>query len=216
MPPVIPSHHPTLLALRLAIAIPFFYYGIQLISGLLNPGYSFVSQVASILGSDLVRYAPIFNLGIMLQGLLSIAAAGGFWRGLTLLRVHPILALPTAAAIFMSGIQSIWAGWFPMPDPRHGGHPLFVIFMLAIPPLLLLSLWRSAARPLRLYLISNLILLLVMVPFMSRMINLDAYNVQGLLQRIFTFSIFPPIAVAAWFISSRIAPRSPSPSPASQ
>ena len=41
----------TILLLALAVLIPFIYYGIQIYAASFNPGYSFIHQVASELGS---------------------------------------------------------------------------------------------------------------------------------------------------------------------
>jgi len=104
----------------------------------------------------------------------------------------------TLAAVAMNGVQTLWAGWFPMPDPRHGGHPAFIVGMLATPVLLAASMWivsRSAA--VRWYFALNLVFLAACVPFMSGATGLDLNDYRGLLQRVFTLTIFPPIAVAA-------------------
>ncbi len=208
--PVTASHTDryTRAALALAVSIPFLYYGIQLAAACFYPGYSFLSQSASMLGSDLSPQARIFNIGIMTQGAITLLVSPAFALALLRVRVHPLLAWPVTSAITMNGVQSLWSGYYTLPDPRHGGHPIFLVFMLALPVLFLLSLWKPGTRPLRAYLLANLGLLLVMVPIMSRMINLDAYELQGLFQRIFTLTIFPPIAVTAAFLRRRLQPGS--------
>ena len=123
----------------------------------------------------------------------------------TRLRVHPLVAWPTALALAMNGVQTMWAGFFPLPDPRHGGHPAFIAGMLLLPPLLAASMWKvSASRGLRAYFIASVALLVCMVPIMSGASGLDTQTYRGLSQRIFTLAIFPPIGVAAFVLSRRI------------
>jgi hypothetical protein len=62
----------TPILLRVGIAIPFLYFGLQLIAAPFYPGYSFVRNVASELGSDLARYPTPFNIGIMILGILFV------------------------------------------------------------------------------------------------------------------------------------------------
>lgn len=202
-------------ALRAGIAIPFIYYGIQLVAALFNPGYSFVRQAASELGSDLSRHAEIFNLGIMAQGVLTLAVALAFFRALLPLRTHPLLAVLTSLALAVNGVQTLWAGYFPMPDPRHGGHPAFIIAMILLPFLLTFSMWKHTRTPSRAYFIASNILLLIMIPFMSGKVGIDTSQMRGLLQRIFTLALFPPIGVAAFLLARQCRATDPSPTPSS-
>lgn len=199
--------------LRAGIAIPFIYYGIQLIAALFNPGYSFIRQAASELGSDLSRHAGIFNIGIMAQGVLTLAVALAFFRALLRLRTHLLLAVLTSLALAMNGVQTLWAGYFPMPDPRHGGHPAFIIPMILLPFLLTFSMWKHTRPAGRAYFIASNILLLIMVPFMSGKIGIDTSQMRGLLQRIFTLALFPPIGAAAFVLARQVRASCPYPTP---
>ena len=44
-----------------------------------------------------------------------------------------------------------------------------------------------------------------MVPLMRGMTGLDAHAYRGLLQRVFTLAIFPPIGVAAYVLARRLS-----------
>ena len=57
---------------------------------------------------------------------------------------------------------------------------------------------------LRTYLVANLILLAAMVPIMSGMSGLDTHTYRGLFQRLFSFTVFPPIAVAGFVLTKRL------------
>ena len=194
----------TLILLRIGMAIPFLYFGLQLIAASFSPGYSFMRNVASELGSDLARYPTPFNRGVMIQGVLTLMASFGFLRALLRLGARPILAWLICLAVAMNGVQSLWAGFFPMPDPRHGGHPLFVIGMILLPFLLTIALWKQSGALLRSYLIATMLLIVALFPLMSGMAGLDTHSYKGLLQRLFTLAVFPPIGVGAYFLAKRI------------
>jgi hypothetical protein len=111
----------------------------------------------------------------------------------------------TSVALLGNAISSLWAGNYPMPDPRHGGPPVFLVPMLLLPFLLTVTLWKERnARPLKAYLIATITLLIAMVPIMSGSTSLDNRLYGGLVQRIFALTIFPPIAVCAYYLARRI------------
>lgn len=187
----------------MGVLVPVLYFGMQLTAAPFYPGYSFVSNVASELGSDKAQYSSIFNMGIMATGTCAISAAVGF-----ALLLHKLgrtaIGILLPAALTLIGIQSIWAGYFPMPDPRHGGHPLFIIRMITMPFLVSIALWREASKALRIYLVLSMLLLLCMVPIMTGLIHTDREALKGLHQRLLTLAIFPPIGVAAVVLSRRL------------
>jgi hypothetical membrane protein len=193
----------TFLLLGLAVLIPFIYYGIQIYAASFNPGYSFIHQVASELGSTRAARPAIFNVGIMLQGIVTLAASFGFLRAMTRLGINPTLSFLTFLAIAINGVQMLWAGYFPLPDRRHAGHTLFIFAATLLPILLTAALWKSSRPPLKTYFIATLILLLAMIPIMSGISGLDTSNLRGLQQRIYTLTVFPPIAVAAIALANR-------------
>ncbi|MCC6426592.1 MAG: DUF998 domain-containing protein [Phycisphaerales bacterium] len=114
---------PAIAALRLGIAIPFIYYGMQVLSACFFPGYSYLRNTASELGSDLSPHAGVFNIGIMALGAITLIAGQGLLWALLRLGNHPLIAALTLIAMGTNAVQSFWAGCFPMPDPRHGGTP---------------------------------------------------------------------------------------------
>jgi len=107
-------------------------------------------------------------------------------------------------AVAVAGLASLWAGYYPLPDPRHGGHPAFLIAFLLIPFLLAADLWKSGPAALKVYLAANLLLLVAMVPIVSGMTGWDTHTYRGILQRVFALTVFPPIGVAAYVLARRI------------
>jgi hypothetical membrane protein len=193
----------TPLLLRAGIAIPFLYYGLQLLAASFDHDYSFIHNVASELGAISAPNARLFNLGIIVQGLITLAAAPGFWQGMMRVRVKTLLASLTAIAIVINGTQSIWAGIFPLPDPRHGGNALFIVATLAIPFLLAISLWGTAPRWLRIILLLAMAMIVVMAIIMSGLTGIDTITYRGILQRLLTLAIFPPLGLVAYYLQHR-------------
>ncbi len=191
-------------ALLAGVAVPCLYYGSQAAAAPFFPGFSFVGTTASELGSDLSRHPGIFNDGSILQGIVCIVASFGFLIAFGRLGVHPLLAWPTSLAVAIGGCASLWAGYYPLPDARHGGHPAFLVALLSLPVLFAIVLWRGGHMGLRTYLIANLILLAAMVPIMSGMSGLDTHTFRGLFQRLFSLAVFPPIAVASFVLAKRL------------
>lgn len=186
----------TLTALGFAVLIPFIYYGIQIFSAAYYPGYSFVRQVASELGSDHAARPMIFNIGIMVQGVVTLIASFGFLRATLRLGVNRALSLLIFLALATNGIQMLWAGYFPLPNPRHAGQPVFMIAMFLLPILLTAALWNRTGAIVNVYLAATLILLAVMILISSGKI-IDTTHIRGLTQRLYTLAVFPVIAVSA-------------------
>ncbi len=194
----------TLRALRFGIAIPFLYYGIQAAAAPFFPEFSFAETTASELGSDRSPFRTIFNLGIMALGAVALIASFGFLRAFRRLRVPWLLSWPTSLAVAMIGVQTLWAGFFPLPDRRHAGHPVLIVFTLALPVLLAASLWAGMDWRGRAYFLANLILLAAMVPVMMQLTGLDMHACRGLVQRVFALAIFPPVGVASFLLTRRM------------
>lgn len=104
----------------MGMAVPFLYFGTQMIAAPFFPRYSFLSMPASLLGSDLAIHPAIFNTGAIITGLATLIASVGFLRALHQLDANPILAWLTSIAIALNGLGSLWAGLIPLPNPRHG------------------------------------------------------------------------------------------------
>jgi hypothetical membrane protein len=190
--------------LRFGIAVPLIYYGIQALAAPFYPGFSVLGNTASELGSDRSEHAVIFNAGIMVQGVASLAASLGFFLALRRMRINAALAALTAVALAINGVQHIWAGYYPIPDPRHGGHMPFIVAMTLLPVLLTAALWRQVGTGLKVYFVVTLVLLAALLTLRNVLSGLDRYEYRGLLQRVYTLAIFPPIGVAAYALASRI------------
>jgi len=199
----------TMAALQTGMAVPFLYFGTQLAAALFFPGYSFLRMPASLLGSDQATYPMIFNAGAILTGLPTLLASVGYLLALQQLRANPILAWLTTIAIALNGLGSLWAGFIPMPDPRHGSNP-FALGILLLPALLALTLWkRNDAGAIKIYLVVTNLLFIALILVMSGIVAIDTRAYPGLLQRVIALVFFPPVGVGAYFLAKRIKASQP-------
>ncbi len=181
------------------------YYLLQAAAAPFFPDFSWWATTASELGSDLSPVADAFNVGVIAQGALTLLAALGVGLALRRLGHRAVVAAAVALVVACNGVQTLWAGAFPMPDPRHGGHPAFIVGMLLLPPTCLWITWRhSRSRPLRGLAAVAVLWMLILVPMMSGAVALDTHGLRGALQRVFTLSVFPPILIACVVLRARL------------
>jgi hypothetical membrane protein len=181
-------------SLRCGILAPILYFGAQLVASRFYPGYDFLRQSASELGSDRSLRPEVLNSGAALTGIAVLLASYGILRALLLLRVHRVLAILTFVALLSAGVGALWAGLFPLPDPRHNSGPLGA-GAFVLPLLFALSLRR--VRPLHIYLWTNVVLFAVMVPVMGGMTSLPLESFRGALQRVAAAVIYMPIGIVS-------------------
>ncbi len=193
----------TAAALGMGVAVPLLYFGVQIAAAPFYPGYSFLSQVASELGSDRSTFPALFNAGAITTGVAALLASPGFLRALRRLGTVPVLAWLTSMSLASTGLAGIWAGSFPLPDPRHNPG-LLGIGVFLLPLLFAAALWKRG-EPMKSYLLVNAVLFIVLIPIMSGMAGLDTRGYQGLLQRIGATVFYLPIGVVAWFLFRRAA-----------
>ncbi|MGG1658595.1 DUF998 domain-containing protein [Brevibacillus sp. NRS-1366] len=189
--------------LRVGMAIPFLYFGIPVIAAPFYPGYSFIRNTASDLGSNHAIYPLPVNAAIILLGIATLIAAFGFLRVFLRLGTRPFLAWIASIAVCSNGIGTLLSGIFPSPDPRHGGGILGIGSFL-LPFIFVIALWKqSDSRLLKGYLIANILLFVAMIPIMSGMVEIDKSMIRGLLQRILAFTAYSPIGVGAYMLQKR-------------
>lgn len=185
----------TVTALRLGIAVPFLYFGIQLLAAPFFAGYDFVQMEASLLGSERSSLPIVFNIGAVVTGFAGLVAAIGLILAFRATKTHPVLAWLTAIAVFCVGLSSLWAGIFPMPDPKHAENP-FAIGLFVMPFVTLATFWNQLK--IRGYLMACVVLFVALIPFMSGIVNIDRQALEGLLQRLLAFAAFAPIGLASY------------------
>ena len=191
------------LLLVAGLAVPILYFGNLLVSSLLYPGYSHVTQYASELGSSSARYPAVFNTGVVMIGIAGLAAALGLYTELRGRGTGKALAGIVAALVALWGVSMVMGGMFPMPDPRHGGYGLGLGIYL-VPPLLVFALRRDPdlAR-LRWFLVGSWVFMVVMFAIMMGVGQLVTRANVGAFQRVNALASFPWFAVVAWVLARR-------------
>jgi hypothetical protein len=222
----------TLYALYAGVAVPILYFGTQLIAAPFYPGYSFLTNDASTLGSSGSAAPAVFNGGAIATGVAMLVGSWGFIRTFQKLGVHLVLTWLTMLTIISGAIGSINAGMHPLPDPRHASGLLSTLGsgILFLPLLLPVAVWRiEALHNLRRYLVWNLVVVFCLIPIMIGLVQrlslmagvqipglsslVNEY--QGVLQRIAALVVFGPIGVSAAFLVrlARGSPKRTLPSP---
>lgn len=174
-----------------ATAVPLILFVTQIVSAPFYPGYSFSRESVSMLGTHFSQDPWIFNLGELLTGISALAGSLGLF--LAFRRVTPVLINSVIAfAVACLGILSIKAALFPMPDSRHNSWGLLQNFILIIPHLFLIGLWRERRRrALQIFLVLCVALLFLLGPLSSRL-------GRGTLQRLINSATLLPVGVVGF------------------
>lgn len=179
-----------------AVAVPVLYFGAQLAAAPFYPGYSFLTDSASMLGSDRSTLPAVLNVGAFLTGIAALWAAFGLLRGLPVVGARPVWVRLVALSAASMGISSIWASLFHLPDPRHNPGALGAGTFL-VPVVLPLALWPvQRGRALKVYLLVNLMAFLLLIPIMAGFAGIDRSHYGGLLQRCVATVVHVPVGVA--------------------
>lgn len=189
-----------------AVVLPILYFGVQVALAPTFPNYNFMTDAASLLGSDRSPTALIFNAVAILCGACGLAGAAGLWLVLKAERCPLLLNALIALAVLLAAVGCVWAGVFPLPDPRHGANPS-APGLIALPVLFAIAAFVvRRLRAWRIYFVANLLLLATMVLLASGVIPVDRAQYGGLMQRFVALAGFGPIGVAGlalWLSSGR-------------
>lgn len=186
-----------------AVLLPILYFGVQIALWPTFPGYSPLTDAASLLGSDESSYAVVFNTVAFLCGACGLAGAIGLFIALRAHRCPLILNILIVLAVAIAAAGCIWAGLFPLPDPRHRINPTGPA-LLAVPLLLSVAAFMvRTLKPWRIVFIGALLMLVVMVLIMAGVIPVDRAAYGGLVQRFIALAGFGPIGVAGFALWRR-------------
>jgi len=180
-----------------AIAVPVLYFGAQIAAAPSYPGYSFARDSASSLGTSASAHPWIFNVGAILTGITALPAAIGLYLALRT-SANRLVAWLNGLALVATGVMSVKAGLFPLPDPRHASWGFLTWFTIAMPVLLLIAVWpRREATGLRVYLGASIVLILLLFPVLSGILLFGELQ-PGTLQRLFALATFVPVGVVGY------------------
>ncbi|HET6331169.1 MAG TPA: DUF998 domain-containing protein [Holophagaceae bacterium] len=198
------------LGLFAAVAVPALYFGAQLAAAPFYPGYSFLTNSASMLGSDRSTLPAVLNTGALLTGIAALMAAYGLFRSLSAVGARSIWSWLVALSVVSTGAASLWASAFHLPDPRHNPGALGA-GMFAGPVLFLLALWPvQQAKGLKIYLVLNLLIFALLIPVMAGFAGINLAHYGGLLQRFAAAVLYIPIGVVGHSLLRRTKQSNPS------
>lgn len=176
------------LCLLAAALTPVLYFGTQIAAAPFYPGYSASLLSVSMLGTRFSRHPWIFNVGEVLSGLAALGGAYGLYRSFRD-KTHVLVCWMIALSVASSGVMTVKAGLFPMPDPRHNSWAWLFDVTILMPFLMLIGLLKQRRNAgLRAYLICSIALLVLLIPLQPRL-------GPGTLQRLVTLATLVPVGV---------------------
>lgn len=188
-----------------AVAVPVVYFGVQIAAAFFYPGYSFARDSASMLGTYVSSQPWVFNLGAILTGVAALVGATGLNLALRT-TTTTFVAWLNSIALVATGVMSIKAGMFPLPDPRHASWGLLMWLTICMPAFLLIGAWKGLGTGLRLYLGACVLLIVLSLPFLTGTLP---FGMQpGTFQRLVALATFVPVGVVGYFFL-REPPRAP-------
>jgi hypothetical protein len=101
-----------------------------------------------------------------------------------------LVAWLNGLALVATGVMSVKAGIFPLPDSRHASWGFLTWLTIIMPVLQLIGVWkRSGATALRLYLDACIVLVLLLFPFLSGVLPF-VMRQPGTFQRLIALATF--------------------------
>lgn len=180
-----------------AFLVPFAYFGAQLLAAPYFPDYSVFITSASDLGSDRSSRPYILNNGASLTGVLALMGSVGLALSLPRVGAGRPAAFLSALCLASAGLAALWAGFHPLPHPRHDPGMLGVGMFLA-PFVAVWAAWRMrGARIVRIVLLSNAAAFIAFGTIMSGATGVDLAEYGGLVQKLLAVASFAPGSVLA-------------------
>jgi glucan biosynthesis protein C len=203
------------LLLRISILIPVLYYGALAVGGYLTPGYDHMTMLASELGIAGKPAAQLFNYALIATGGIAVLSGIGVLFGVRALKGSILWALLAAVGIVAWGAAVIYAGLYPMPDPRHMGPVSWqglTLGLAAVPAALFLFLGLSGRSDMGGVKVLLILSFLAMIAFNLIFANVGGLDLvkpeqQGLWQRAFSLSMVPWIGIAPLCIAQAMSRR---------
>ena len=180
------------------------YFGNAFGIGAIEPNYSHIRQMVSELGMAHASHPALFNTIAVLSGAMFFATGTGFYLAIKRLTGRRVLSVFAGVFVGLFGMNGIFAGAFPAPDPRHTafGVGLFTFF---VPWLMAWGFWKFHAARLAnmLQLVAGFVIIGILVFQIGLFGFVDKTNI-GLFQRI-AVSVFDfwLLATCYWLLTWR-------------
>jgi glucans biosynthesis protein C len=174
-----------------------------------TPDYSHITNMISDLGRIEAPYHKIFNATFILYGLLYLPTGLGFFYSVKWFTGRNQLAITIGFLVAMFSISPIFAGLYPLPDPRHSGYGIGDIVQLILPFFLALAFWKTqGARSFAFFHLMSFIIFII-ISFILIAIRLIGHgnipNMGGFIQRISILIVFIwYIFTYYWLLTSKL------------
>jgi hypothetical membrane protein len=187
----------TRLLLLCGAVAPAIYVAFALGGPLLFPGYDLSTQMVSELGGPDAPNPAIFNIGLMVAGVLTVLSGAGLFLGLRGRGSDAVSVGLAALAVAVFGAAMFVGGLYPMPDERHMAWGMG--FAVQAAPLLTLWALRGAhgLAGLKVFLAAVFVAVNGLLAVMFGVGELVDGSNLGLWQRAYGLAMYPWIAVTA-------------------
>ena len=129
------------IGLQSSVVATLLYFGNLLVLGALQPGYSHMRQFASELGMADAANPRVFGAMSVLTGAVFFVTAFGVYRATKRLTERSALSAVIGIFIALFGVNLIFAGLFPLPNPLHSAFGV-ALFTFMVPWLIAWAFWR--------------------------------------------------------------------------
>lgn len=185
--------------LLVGVAAPLFALASVLIAVACYADFNHARQYLSELGGATASQPWIFNLGILIAGMMTAVTGVGFGLALILLCRSPMSAVVVGALFVAAGVGLVMSSLYPWPDPRHMAISLGLGIQLA-PIFLLIALRQTlAVTRLKRFLLAVFIAMAVLTVLTKHLVfpgTVNDFNV-GYWERAFAIVLVGWVGVAA-------------------
>ncbi|MFC1839658.1 DUF998 domain-containing protein [Thermodesulfobacteriota bacterium] len=179
--------------LVLGIAITVIYFLTLIILAALYPDYSHMRNYVSDLGRIEAPHHKFFNSVVIFLGLLYLLTGLGYYYSVKRITEKNVLAVFIGSFVAVLGIAYFFGGFYPLPDPRHGGYSIGLLHFFT-PLLLVWAFWKLPdTRLFRFYQLMCFILIVTFILIQAGVFGLIDETNLGLFQRLGAISLY------AWF-----------------
>ena len=189
---------------RLAIAVPILYFGTMLAAAATWPGYSHVTRYVSELGGPEAPVPALFNVGIMVMGVVCTISAFGVFGAVRTLGGRRVPGAIASVCIGLFGVAMVMGGAFPMPNPLHGAFGLGLAMVLAPLFLGLAFAGRPGFGGFATFLFVSFAFMFGTMAVMMGIGQLVTRANVGLWQRLNALAMFPWLGIAGFVLARRL------------
>lgn len=185
--------------LLVGVAAPIFALVAVLIAAVCYADFNHARQYLSELGGATAAYPWIFNIGVMIAGVMTGIAGLGFGLAVVILTRSPVSAVLVGLLFVLAGIGLVMSSLYPWPDPRHMAINMGLGIQLA-PVFLLIALRQSSELTrLKRFLAGVFVLMAVLTVLTKHLVfpgTVNDFNV-GYWERAFAIVLVGWVGVAA-------------------